>query len=72
MLSDAEAVDTAAEFLELYAPDVAVDGDSLSVPIGVECCLSFIAIGAALVRDGETGLDWGKVRRLKMMDISLC
>jgi hypothetical protein len=72
VLSDAEAVDTAAEFIELYAPDATVYNDSLTVPIGVEYRLSFIAIGATLARDHEAGLDWGTVRRLKMMDITSC
>jgi hypothetical protein len=72
VLSDAEAVDPAAELMELYAPDVAVDGNSLSLPIGVNYRLSFIAIGATIVRDREIGLDWGTVWRLKMMDISPC
>lgn len=72
MLSDAEAVDTAAEFMDLYAPNVEVEGDSLSVPIGIEYYVSFVAIGVTVFRDRKTGLDWGTVRRLKMMDISRC
>jgi hypothetical protein len=72
VLSDAEAADTAAEFIDLYAPAVAVDGDSFSMAIGVQYRLLFVAIGAKLCRDREVGLNWGTVRRLKMMDISPC
>jgi hypothetical protein len=34
--------------------------------------LSLVAVGVAIVRDREAGLDWGTVRRLKMMDLSRC
>ena len=45
---------------------------SFSVPIGIEYYVSFVAIGVTVFRDRKTGLDWGTVRRLKMMDISRC
>jgi hypothetical protein len=72
VLSDAEAADTAAEFIQLYVPIVAVDGDSISLPIGTRYRLSLVAIGVALVRDHQSGLDWRVVRRLKVMDLSQC
>jgi hypothetical protein len=72
VLSDAEAAETAAEFIDLYAPNVAVDGNSISLPIGTRYRLSFVAIGRSLILDPEAVLDWGKVRRLKMMDVSPC
>ena len=72
VLSDAEAADTAAEFIEFYAPSVAVDGDSILLPIGTRYRLSFAAIGVALVRDDRAGLEWSAVRRLKVMDLSPC
>jgi hypothetical protein len=72
VLSDAEAADTAAEFLELYSPNASADRDSISVLIGVRYRVTFVAIGTALGRERETRLDWRIVRRLKMMDLSLC
>jgi hypothetical protein len=72
VLSDAEAVDTAAEFVELYAPNAAIEGDIISLPIGRRYRATFVAIGAALVRNRDGGLDWRSVRRLKMMDLSPC
>ena len=72
VLSDAEAVDTAAELIELYAPNAAVAGDSISLRVGTRYCLVFVALGASLVRKPPANLDWGAVRRLKMMDLSLC
>jgi hypothetical protein len=72
VLSDTEAVETAAEFIELYAPNVAVDGDSISLPIGTEYRLAFVAVGVAITRNCEVELDWRAVRRLKMMDLSRC
>jgi hypothetical protein len=72
VLSDAEATETAAELIDLYAPNVAVSGDSLSLPIGTRFRLTFVAIGTPLVRDPEGCVDWCAVRRLKMTDISQC
>ena len=71
VLSDAEAADTAAEFVELYAPKATVEGDSISLPIGTRYRISFVAIGAAIGnRNGRP--DWRLVRRLKLMDLSPC
>jgi hypothetical protein len=72
VLSDAEAAETASEFIELYAPSVAVDADSISLPIGTRYRLSFVAVGAALVRDNRVPLDWRRVRRLKAMELTQC
>ncbi len=72
VLSDAEAAETAAELIELYAPNVAIDGDSISLPVGIRYRLSFVAVGVALVRDREAGPEWSAVRRLKMMGFSKC
>jgi DUF971 family protein len=73
VLSDAEAADTAAEFIELYSPSAAVDGHSISLPVGTGYRLSFVAIGVALARYNRAArLDWRAVRRLKVMDLSPC
>jgi hypothetical protein len=72
LLSDAEAVDTAAEFMQLYAPNVGVDGDSISLPIGTRYRVSFVAIGSRPVRNPDGGLNWGALRRLKMTDLYQC
>ncbi len=72
VLSDAEAAETAGEFLELYAPNAVIDGNSISVSIGTRYSSTFVAIGAAFTRNRETAPNWGTVRRLKMMDLTLC
>jgi hypothetical protein len=36
VLSDAEAAETAAEFIALYTPHVAIDSDAISLPIGTQ------------------------------------
>lgn len=70
VLSDAETADTASELIEFYDPDVTVDGDSLSIPVGTDYRLSFVPIGATLSRDRDGKLDWNTVRRLKIMELS--
>ena len=72
VLSDAEAHDTAADFIELYAQNAKIDGDSISLLVGTQYRVTFAAVGTGRVRDCETRLDWRLVRRLKMMDLSLC
>lgn len=71
-LSDAEAAETAADFVELYKPNATVTGDSVTLVIGTQYRAIFEAIGASLVRNRKTALDWRSVRRLKMMDLSPC
>jgi len=72
VLWDAEAVGTAAELLDLYTPNAAVYGASISLPIGTGYRLSLEAIGRELVRNSEGGVDWNAVRRLKAVDLSSC
>ena len=72
VLADAEAVATATEFIELYSPNVAVHPDYISLPIGTQYEVSFVAIGHAHKRTAQAGVDWGAVRRLKLMDLSQC
>ena len=72
VLSDAEAVDTAVELIDLYTPYVVLDGESVSLPVGTQYRAYFIAIGNALLRDPATRLDWSLVRRLKMMELGPC
>jgi len=72
VLADAEAAETADELIALYSPNVKVDGDSISMSIGTRYRMSFVAIGASLVHDGDAGLDWCVVRRLKMMELVEC
>jgi hypothetical protein len=72
VLSDAEAAETAEEFIELYAPHVARDGASISLPIGIQYRLTFVAIGANVARSEGACLDWRAVRRVKVMDLSPC
>lgn len=70
ILSDAEAVETAAELIDLYNPDVVLDGHFISIPIGPHHRLSLVAIGAKFGRDDAAPVDWGRVNRLKVVDIS--
>lgn len=72
VLSDAEAAETAAEFIEFYSPFVSVADDSISLPIGTKYRASFVALSAGLDDDCGTGIEWSEVRRLKMMDLSKC
>ena len=72
LLSDAEAQETAADLMEFYAPDATDDGDTISLRLGTQYQLRFVAVGSAPVGDSGAGLDWRTVRRLKLMEISRC
>lgn len=70
LLADAEAVDTAAELIDLYSPTVTIDGGRISMPIGTRYRAYFEAVGAQLVR--HHGLDWSSVKRVKLMEVAEC
>jgi hypothetical protein len=72
VLADAEAAETAAEFIKLRAPNVAVSDDSISLPMGTRYRLSFVAVGVASVGKHGGRVDWRSVRRLKMMELTPC
>lgn len=70
LLSDVEATETAADLIDLYAPNVVVEGHTIALLIGTKCRLTFVAIGRAIT-DSLTGdLDWREVQRLKLVEIS--
>jgi hypothetical protein len=66
VIADAEAVETAAEFIELFTPLNVGHSDSLLVPIGADYRVRFVAVGQAFGRDEEGGIDWSTVRRLQL------
>ena len=68
LIADAEAVETAAEFLHLRGQYASVDGDdSLLADLGADYRARFVAIGQEFIRDAEGKIIWSSVRRLKLM-----
>jgi hypothetical protein len=68
LISDAEAVETADELLELRRPAAFFDSeDSLFVSIGAECRARFVAVGHEFNRDEEGRTVWSSVRRIKLV-----
>lgn len=73
VLADAEALDNAADFIALYrGSGCVVVGDSISLKIGSEYVLSWIALGVGLQRTVEGEIVWSSVTRLKLMTIDKC
>jgi hypothetical protein len=72
LLSEAEAAETAAELMDLYGPHVTADGDTLSLPVGTQYRVRFVAIGSKIVCTPEGAPDWATVRRLKLMELVAC
>ena len=70
MLADAEAAESAAELLALYAGVIEiVEGDSLSINFAPECQATFGPVNVR--RRGDDALDWSQVRRLKLTQIQV-
>ena len=68
IIADAEAVETAAEFLQLREPFASVDvDDSLLADVGANYRARFVPIGQEFTRDDEGRVVWSSVRRLKLM-----
>jgi hypothetical protein len=68
LIADAEAVETAAELLELLEPFASVaPDDSLLADVGADYRARFVAIGQEFTRDEEGKIVWLSVRRLKLV-----
>jgi hypothetical protein len=68
VIAEAEAAETAAEFLQLREPFASVDiDDSLLTDVSAEYRARFVPIGQELTRDGEGKIVWSSVRRLKLV-----
>src|SRR5215207_6327180 len=64
LIADAEAIETAAEFLQLREPFASVDvDDSLLADVGADYRARFVAIGQEFTRDAEGRIVWSSVRR---------
>lgn len=72
ILSDAEAVESAAEFIELYAPNVATTTENISVRMGTEYRMTLVPIGVGIVRSDVANPDWHTVMRLKIVELTRC
>ena len=73
LLADLEAFDTCRELFDLYGSDASSgQHGSLCVRVGLLYQAMFQAVGAKLSRLADGALDWTKVRRLKLLDISRC
>ena len=69
VIADAEASETAAEFIELFRPLNVDEGDSLLIPIGADYEARFVATGQAFSQAGEGATDWSTVRRVKLVTL---
>jgi len=69
VIADAEASETAAEFIELFHPQNVDEGDSLLVPIGADYEARFVATGQAFSQTEEGKTDWSTVRRVKLVTL---
>jgi hypothetical protein len=72
VLSDAEAVDSALELIDLYSPNAEIIGGAIVLKIGVSYRLRLVPIGTSIARGQQVAFDWSTVRRLKIMDLSPC
>ena len=68
LIAEIEALETAAELLELLHPTMTVEiDDSLLLPLGADFQVRFVAAGTEFNRDGEGAINWSSVRRLKFL-----
>ena len=73
ILADADAVDDAEEFIELYSgSDCVVVKDSISLKIGSEYSMTLTAIGENMQVTVTGEIVWSSVTRLKLMMIKKC
>lgn len=73
LIADAEAFANAAEFLEFFGPAGRVGGnDTISLAIGSDYRVHFIAAGTRFGRSSDGRIDWTSVQRLKLVDLSRC
>ena len=72
LIADAEAFETAAEFLEFGEAFASIDADdSLLADVGAVYRARFVALGQEVTRDQEGRIVWSSVRRLKLIALEL-
>jgi hypothetical protein len=72
-LADIEAFDDASELINFFGNDAKIlPNGFLSLPLGPNYRAMFVAVGAKLARSGDGSLDWTKIQRLKLVEISRC
>ena len=72
-LADVEAFDHVGELIDFFGSYATIDENEFAVT--ADRCgplRAFCPVGAKLVRLDDGNLDWTKVRRLKLVDISKC
>jgi hypothetical protein len=73
LIADAEAFGNASELIEFFGADAQVaENDSISLAIGSDYRVVFVAAGFRVVRDTDGRIDWTSVQRLKLVDILRC
>jgi hypothetical protein len=73
LIADAEAFQNANELIEFFGSEARVaENDLISLAIGSEYRVGFIAAGVRFVRDADGRVDWTSVQRLKVVDLSRC
>ncbi len=69
MLAEVEAATDAAELLSLYGGSARVEDERLVVEVASGLAASFAAIGGRGVAGSDVKIDWGSVRRLKLVEV---
>jgi hypothetical protein len=71
LIADAEAFENANELIEFFEPEANVtENDLVSIAIGSDYYVAFVAVGVRFVRDANDRMDWTSVQRLKVVDLS--
>jgi len=73
LIADAEAFENANELIEFFGSEAHVaEDDTISLAIGSDYRVEFVAAGVRFVRDADGRVDWKSVQRLKVVDLSRC
>lgn len=70
LLADIEAMDDAGLLMALFGAESIVLNDTITVPIGPNHRAMFVAIGEGVVRRQDGSVDWARVHRLKLLNVS--
>ncbi|RSY89557.1 hypothetical protein DAH66_02565 [Sphingomonas koreensis] len=70
-ISDAQALETVDEMIELLGDDVKIlEDDSLSIAIGSDYRAALVVVGTRHTEDPDGRIVWSSVTRLKLLVIS--
>lgn len=73
LIADAESFENAAELIEFFGPAAHVgDGDTISIAIGSDYRIEFVAAGTRFRRKAEGEIAWTSVQRLKLVNLLRC